>query len=94
MSELTIDRTLADVVTEPGAARVLEGFGLDYCCGGRRTLADAVRRARARPDGVRRRWQRDAPGPPEPDWAPMARPSWSTTSKPPITPTCTPSCPG
>jgi regulator of cell morphogenesis and NO signaling len=33
---------LGDVVTlHPGAARVLEALGLDYCCGGRRPLADA-----------------------------------------------------
>jgi len=42
MPELTKDRTLAEVVNlEPGATRVLESFGLDYCCGGRRRLDDA-----------------------------------------------------
>jgi regulator of cell morphogenesis and NO signaling len=42
MSDLTVDRTLAEVVNlEPGATRVLESFGLDYCCGGRRRLDDA-----------------------------------------------------
>jgi regulator of cell morphogenesis and NO signaling len=25
----------------PGAARIFENFGIDYCCGGQRTLADA-----------------------------------------------------
>jgi regulator of cell morphogenesis and NO signaling len=42
---MTIDAaatTLADLVLErPGAAHVLERLGLDYCCGGRRTLAEA-----------------------------------------------------
>ena len=72
MSELTIDRTLADVVTEePGAARVLEGFGLDYCCGGRRTLADACRREGVDPNRVLDALGDLAPGP-EPDWAQMA----------------------
>lgn len=34
--------TLGDLVaTTPAAAPVLEGFGLDYCCRGNRTLADA-----------------------------------------------------
>ena len=34
--------TLADLVTAaPGAARVLERFELDYCCGGRQRLGDA-----------------------------------------------------
>ncbi len=32
------------VVAEPGRARVFERLGLDYCCGGGRTLADACRR--------------------------------------------------
>ena len=72
MSELTIDRTLVDVVTEdPGAARVLEGFGLDYCCGGRRTLADACGREGVDPNRVLDALGDLAPGP-EPDWAQMA----------------------
>ncbi len=40
----TIDRdiTLADLVGDtPGLAPTLERFGLDYCCGGGRSLADA-----------------------------------------------------
>ena len=72
MSELTTDRTLADVVTEePGAARVLEGFGLDYCCGGRRTLADACAREGVDPNRVLDALGDIEPGP-EPDWAQMA----------------------
>ncbi len=36
------DPTLGDLVlANPAAARVLEAFGLDYCCHGDRTLADA-----------------------------------------------------
>lgn len=36
------DSTLGDLVNQrPGAARVLESFGLDYCCGGQRSLRDA-----------------------------------------------------
>jgi regulator of cell morphogenesis and NO signaling len=35
-------RALGDLVVEhPGAASVLESAGLDYCCGGTRSLADA-----------------------------------------------------
>ncbi|HEY5888399.1 MAG TPA: iron-sulfur cluster repair di-iron protein [Acidimicrobiales bacterium] len=72
MSDVTIDRTLADVVTEePGAARVLEGFGLDYCCGGRRTLADACAREGVDPNRVLAALGDLAAGP-EPDWATMA----------------------
>jgi regulator of cell morphogenesis and NO signaling len=44
---------LAEVVTEnPAAARVLDGFGLDYCCHGDRTLAVACRDAGIAPDVV------------------------------------------
>jgi regulator of cell morphogenesis and NO signaling len=35
--------TLGDLVAErPARARIFEVLGLDYCCGGRRTLADAA----------------------------------------------------
>jgi iron-sulfur cluster repair di-iron protein len=37
------DRTLGDIVKQdPRAAAVLERFGLDYCCGGGRTLQEAT----------------------------------------------------
>ncbi|MFN7148185.1 MAG: iron-sulfur cluster repair di-iron protein [Microthrixaceae bacterium] len=38
--ELTLG---ALVNQQPGSARVLESFGLDYCCGGRQSLLDACR---------------------------------------------------
>lgn len=39
-----LDRSLAELVLErPSAARVLARLGLDYCCGGRRSLAEACR---------------------------------------------------
>jgi regulator of cell morphogenesis and NO signaling len=45
--------TLAEIVTEnPGAARVLDGFGLDYCCHGDRTLAVACAESGIAPDVV------------------------------------------
>lgn len=38
-----LNTTLADLVIEDSRrARVLESFGLDYCCHGRQTLADAL----------------------------------------------------
>ena len=41
-------RPVADFVVEnPGAARVFERFQIDYCCGGRRSLAEACSRASA-----------------------------------------------
>jgi regulator of cell morphogenesis and NO signaling len=40
---LSPDLTVGDLVAEnPGAARVLDRFGLDYCCHGEQTLADAI----------------------------------------------------
>src|SRR5262245_65223199 len=45
--------TLAEIVTEnPAAARILEGFGLDYCCQGDRTLAVACAESGIAPDVV------------------------------------------
>lgn len=42
MSAVTIDRTIGEMVTErPSRARVFETFGLDYCCGGKKPLAEA-----------------------------------------------------
>ena len=39
---MSTDRTLGAIVTErPSTARILERYGLDYCCGGGRTLAEA-----------------------------------------------------
>lgn len=43
MTEMNGEMTLAEVVnSNPAAAGVLEGLGLDYCCGGARTLASAA----------------------------------------------------
>lgn len=42
---VTVESTLGDLVIEhPRAARVLYRHHLDFCCGGRRTLADACTR--------------------------------------------------
>jgi regulator of cell morphogenesis and NO signaling len=44
MSVINVDTTLGEVVTaHPQLARELERHGLDYCCGGQRTIADASR---------------------------------------------------
>jgi len=48
-----LSSTLADLaVTEPSAARVFYRHGLDFCCGGRRSLADACRARGLEPDTV------------------------------------------
>jgi regulator of cell morphogenesis and NO signaling len=52
---ITLDSTLADVVTNhPTTARTLESFGLDYCCGGQRTLAEACRARGLDPEATAR----------------------------------------
>lgn len=39
----TAQQTLAEIIDgRPEAVRVLEGYGLDYCCGGRRPLGEAA----------------------------------------------------
>lgn len=42
MTDITLQTTLADCVARfPKSAQVLEEYGLDYCCGGRQTIAEA-----------------------------------------------------
>ena len=42
MTEITINQSIAEIAkTHPATLRVLESFGLDYCCGGRRPLGKA-----------------------------------------------------
>ena len=67
----TLHETVGGLVAErPGWARVFEEFGIDYCCGGRRTLGEACERGGVSPDAVLRRLAAaDADRPdPEPDW--------------------------
>jgi regulator of cell morphogenesis and NO signaling len=68
--------TIRDLaISIPGATRVFENFGIDYCCGGHRTLADACRIAslpfedlvrsleaaeRAQSGGEERDWQQES----------------------------------
>lgn len=42
MTTITSESSLASIVdAQPSLARVLERYGLDYCCGGRQSLAEA-----------------------------------------------------
>jgi regulator of cell morphogenesis and NO signaling len=42
MADISVENTLAEVVTRDlSLARELERFGLDYCCGGAKTIAEA-----------------------------------------------------
>jgi regulator of cell morphogenesis and NO signaling len=68
---MTSEVTLADLVTRhPGSARVLERHRLDYCCGGRRSLADACAEAGIDPTSVLAELEQTPPSP-TPDWAAM-----------------------
>jgi regulator of cell morphogenesis and NO signaling len=50
---MTTSTTLAEIaVTHPGAARVFHRHRLDFCCGGRRSLADACEERALDPDRV------------------------------------------
>lgn len=43
MSELTPDTTIAQIVTEqPSAAALFDQLGIDFCCGGEKSLAEAA----------------------------------------------------
>jgi len=71
MTRVTTDQTLAEVVNaSDGSARVLESFGLDYCCGGARRLDDACSEAGVDPTAVVDALSNLTPGP-EPDWMSM-----------------------
>ena len=62
---LTLEATLGDLVTaDPRRARVLEGFGIDYCCSGHRSVSQAATDAGLDEGDVLRAL--DLPNPPEP----------------------------
>jgi len=45
--QVVSERTVRDLAsTNPGAARIFESFGIDYCCGGERSLAQACSAAK------------------------------------------------
>jgi regulator of cell morphogenesis and NO signaling len=55
MTESFDTRTVGEIVAADfRAASVFEQFGIDFCCGGRRLLADACGAAAADPESVRR----------------------------------------
>lgn len=68
---ITGSTALADIVDRrPGAAKVLSAYGLDFCCGGRRTLADAAIGSEIDVDEVIDAIERIEPMP-VPDWVAM-----------------------
>ena len=53
MSESFEHATVGEIVaTNYQAAAVFEAFGIDFCCGGRRSVAEACRNAAADPAAV------------------------------------------
>lgn len=55
MSERLTSATVGDIVASDfRTAAVFEQFGIDFCCGGRRSLSDACRSASANPESVLR----------------------------------------
>src|SRR5205085_10038133 len=50
---MTTEKTVRDLALEiPGATRVFEKLGIDYCCGGNRTLEEACEAAKQPLDRV------------------------------------------
>jgi len=66
------DLLLGEIVDlVPGAPRVLESYGLDYCCGGQRTLSTACEGADVDPAAVIAELDALDAGP-APDWVPLS----------------------
>lgn len=68
-------KTVRELVVEnPAAARVFERLGIDYCCGGNKSLAEACAAAKVTADDVIAALENPGSGPAERDWsaAPLA----------------------
>ena len=62
-------RPVRDFVLEkPASARVFEEFGIDYCCGGAQSLAEACQAVGCSVEEVTAALERRGPSPPERDW--------------------------
>jgi len=50
---VTFDQTVREIaIKHPASVRIFESLGIDYCCGGRRSLREACERVGVSPDGV------------------------------------------
>lgn len=59
-----LDRTVGELVAErPGRSRVFQSFGIDFCCQGGRTLAEACERKSLAADEVVAELEAEAAGP-------------------------------
>lgn len=53
MSTTTIERTISEIAARtPSSIRVFESLGIDYCCGGKRTLTEAAAKAGLTTDSI------------------------------------------
>ena len=67
--ELVSERTVRDLASgNPRAARVFENFGIDYCCGGERSLAQACLAAKVSVQEVMQALEQAPAQPQEHDW--------------------------
>ena len=67
-----LEKTVGDLaIAMPGATRIFEKLGLDYCCGGKRSLQDACERAGLSADQVLKELEegaRQETAAPDPEW--------------------------
>ncbi len=69
MHEVSIETTVGDlVVDQPSRSRVFSKLGIDFCCGGKKTLAQACREKSLEPDAVLALLE-TAPPAPRSEWA-------------------------
>ena len=67
--QLQENRTVRELVsTNPGAARILEQFGIDYCCGGEKSLAEACSLAKVKMAEVAEALEKPQPASNDADW--------------------------
>lgn len=57
------------VLANPAAARVFDRFGIDYCCGGEKSLGEACSSANVNMQEVTAAFDKPSPGNDERDWA-------------------------
>jgi regulator of cell morphogenesis and NO signaling len=71
MDDIAMDQSIAEIVAaHPASLRVMESVGLDYCCGGRRSLGAACEEAGVDPQALLAALRATEKGP-EPDWSAM-----------------------
>ncbi len=78
--QLQGDRTVREmVIANPAAARVFEKFGIDYCCGGEKSVAEARSSAKVNMQEVAAAVDKPSPGHDERDWAKPRSWNWPPT---------------